>query len=1239
MAHVVLSAVGGAVGGSFGRTLGRSLGQYVNQAGIAALAPASQAGPRIRELSLMSTAEGAPMAAVFGRVRVGGQVIWAARFRERRTEQQTGGGKGGPRTVSYSYSLSFAVALCEGPIDGIGRVWADGKVMDLSKVTMRLYRGDADQTPDPLIEAVEGAPPAYRGCAYVVFEDLPLAGYGNRPPQLSFEVFRRPLGAGLGLEDRLKGVCLIPGAGEFVLATDIVRRHDGLTRTRAENVNNTEGRPDLLVSLDQLQSQLPNLEEVTLVVAWFGTSLDAGACQIRPGVEQVIKATTPFEWRAGGVERVGAHVISTLDGSPAYGGTPADRSVVQAIAELKRRGLKVTLYPFVLMDCEGYPWRGRIDGEAADVAGFFGEASPGDISVHGQRIDHDGPSGDWGLRRMVLHYARLGVLAGGVDGFLIGSELRRLTTMREGDGGYPAVEALRDLAADCRTILGTETAIGYAADWSEYFGHQPADGSGDVAFHLDPLWADPAIDFVGIDFYPPLADWRGEPDFDDLAPGIAGGEGYDWFYASDADRIAGLRSPITDGAYDEPWVFRPKDLVSWWSNPHHDRPDGVRSPTPTGWIPRSKPIRLTEFGCPAVDKGANAPNLFVDAKSSESGLPPFSTGFRDDYGQRRTLEAVLEHFADPAGNPVSELYGGPMIEAMSAWCWDARPFPDFPGRTSVWSDGPNWARGHWLNGRLGSAVGGGLVSALGERAGVEIDTKDIAGVVTGYLVEGPMRVRDALEPLAALLAFDGAERGGMPAMIARDGVAAIALTLDDLALPDDGAGQSRARTLEARPDEVRLRFIDETADYQTGSLTLRRDPAGAGDIVAVDLPVVMAAPQAQQAGRRLLARAEAVRSETTLHLAPLAALRLEAGDRVTLPDDERVWRVERLDLDEAPRAVLSLCEAAVSAPGLPDWTPSPPVEPTGPSVLHVLDLPPLPGAESDGRPLIAVAGEPWSDMDVHAGIDAGALTVRAGVSDPATVGVTLSDLAAGPLHRLDRAGRLTVRIEGAPPQSRSLAAVLAGANAIAVQGANAEWEVLQFLDAEAVAADVWVLSGLLRGQLGSDPAMVPLTLAGAAVVVLDETLVRADVALSERGLPLVWRAAPAGGPPGGDAMAEVEAVWRNLAARPWSPAHLRRTAGADGDIVFGWIRRARLDGDGWDLEPPLSEEAERYRLEILDGETVIRTAETTTPTFVWTAAMQAADFEAGAPDPVTVRVAQYSAIFGRGAATMRELWR
>ena len=123
---------------------------------------------------------------------------------------------------------------------------------------------------------------------------------------------------------------------------------------------------------------------------------------------------------------------------------------------------------------------------------------------------------------MVLHCAALAMAAGGVDGFLIGSELRGLPTVRRAVGIYPAVAQLQALAGDCRSLLGVGTQIGYAADWSEYFGHQPADGSGDVTFHLDPLWAAEAIDFVGVDFYPPYTDWRDGTGHSDALAGFSG---------------------------------------------------------------------------------------------------------------------------------------------------------------------------------------------------------------------------------------------------------------------------------------------------------------------------------------------------------------------------------------------------------------------------------------------------------------------------------------------------------------------------------------------------------------------------------------------------------------------------------------------------------------------------------------------------------------------------------------------
>ncbi len=418
------------------------------------------------------------------------------------------------------------------------------------------------------------------------------------------------------------------------------------------------GGTDFEASLEALTEELPRCGATSLVVSWFGSDLRCGSCVVMPKVEQDELDGKGMPWRVSGLSRSEAALVPRRNDRPVYGGTPADASVVEAIRALKNAGQAVMFYPFLLMEqMEGnglpdpwtgsedqpvLPWRGRIttsvapggagspDGTSqadAEVAAFFGTAVAGDYSNVESEILYGGPD-DFSYRRFILHYAHLCAAAGGVDAFCIGSEMRSLTQIRGVSGSFPAVEALRSLAAEVREVMGPAVRIGYAADWSEYFGYHPQDGSGDVLFHLDPLWADEAIDFVGIDNYMPLSDWRDAWDHADsgfgsvhnisyLKENIAGGEGFDWYYPSAQAEAVQLRMPITDGAYGEPWVWRYKDLAGWWTNAHHDRIAGVRQATASAWVPQSKPIWFTELGCAAVDKGTNEPNRFLDPKSSE----------------------------------------------------------------------------------------------------------------------------------------------------------------------------------------------------------------------------------------------------------------------------------------------------------------------------------------------------------------------------------------------------------------------------------------------------------------------------------------------------------------------------------------------------------------------------------------------------------------------------------------------
>src|SRR5438270_1305297 len=356
MAALVLSVAGAAAGAVFGPAgaiVGRIAGALVgNSIDQKRFGPGDQnvVGPRLADLDVMASTEGAPIPRVYGRARLAGQVIWATQLEEVVSNSTTSsGGKGhlvsGPRTTTttYSYFGNFAVGLCEGVIGGVGRIWADGKPLDLTGKTIRVHRGIEEQAVDDLILAKEGSgnSPAYRGLAYVVFERLPLADFGNRIPQLSFEI-TRPVGE---LERMVRAVTLIPGTTEFGYELSPVVGLSLPGTSAPENRHVSNAASDVQAALDDLMGVCPNIERVALVVAWFGSDLRCGHCSVQPGVESASKTLAGQSWSVVGVTRESAYVVSEAGGRPAYGGPPPDYRVTHLISELKARGLKITFYP------------------------------------------------------------------------------------------------------------------------------------------------------------------------------------------------------------------------------------------------------------------------------------------------------------------------------------------------------------------------------------------------------------------------------------------------------------------------------------------------------------------------------------------------------------------------------------------------------------------------------------------------------------------------------------------------------------------------------------------------------------------------------------------------------------------------------------------------------------------------------------------------------------------------------
>jgi len=206
MASLVLGTVGSFIGNAILPGIGGQIGYALGSMVGGALFQETQKyeGQRLNNLNVQSNSNGMPIHKGYGTWRDGGNIIWIGGFTEHK-HTETQGGKGGPTAeiTNYTYTVSFAVAVNYDEISAIRRVWANkklgadfalgsvGATGDLAKY-MRVYKGDEYQMPDSLIQQYLGSyTPAFRGIAYVVFENLPIEEYGNQLPQLEFEIIRK----------------------------------------------------------------------------------------------------------------------------------------------------------------------------------------------------------------------------------------------------------------------------------------------------------------------------------------------------------------------------------------------------------------------------------------------------------------------------------------------------------------------------------------------------------------------------------------------------------------------------------------------------------------------------------------------------------------------------------------------------------------------------------------------------------------------------------------------------------------------------------------------------------------------------------------------------------------------------------------------------------------------------------------------------------------------------------------
>jgi hypothetical protein len=148
-------------------------------------------------------------------------------------------------------------------------------------------------------------------------------------------------------------------------------------------------------------------------------------------------------------------------------------------------------------------------------------------------------------------------------------------------------------------------------------------------------------------------------------------------------------------------------------------------------------------------------------------------------------------------------------------------------------------------------------------------------------------------------------------------------------------------------------------------------------------------------------------------------------------------------------------------------------------------------------------------------------------------------------------------------------------------------------------------------------------------VLLDAAVVPLASGLSALGASMRWRIGPANRDVADPACVEFTSTPGAKPLQPFSPVRARAARTDDG-VVFSFLRRGRVDADAWEpLDIPLSEDSERYEIEVLRDGAPVRVLSGTTPSLFYATADQIADF--GAPPAVfDLRIYQLSAAVGRG---------
>lgn len=1278
MARLALTIAGGIIGGllalptggvsvALGFSIGSAIGGIVGQLAFPGKGTHVY-GPRLNDMQVSSSAPGTPIPLVYGSMRMGGQIIWSGGLLEVSTDQ-TQSAKGGPSVTNttYTYFVSFAAAFCQG-VAGVTRIWGDTKLiynrggnflkgnwnsgtsygvddivvigatyyialhdninqnpasgtffnnilgdlywaqcakpLDAGNVAKNvhtvptLYTGSETQLQDPLMVSKDGVAkvPAYRGVCYAVWEKFPLVDFGNRLPNIRAEVHTNPVPSP---QTVLTG---FQSPADTAAPQFIAMSPDKKTVWAMQIKGTGDALHIYIERIDALTNTVTNSGFLNGLSAINSNYVPTGDTPPQGPIIADVNGNLWMQGRAGGQA-----VLWKIDGR-----------TFQAVGQCR----------LFHLTADGLHYTGT----------FYGNPIAMSLDASGTGIVGVGYYSNWSG----LYYNGLTVFTCDSGGTLTGQ--------------YPFNNG------DSTTLVGPVPIVD--ENNMSYFlmgNGSPSgvlDGTGWSVFRINP--AGGLNDFL----IPPNGYLIETGIFIDAKPVLGGaGNARAMLYNQD-DRTMII---FFEDGHAEKWDIENKKLLASASLGYYVTSGAIGDGNWNSLSPQNANTGSNSSNGPYAVRALfgkvqggifltpgntiltagnirayNATDLTFIAEYNLYTWPGMNTGmlFSTDWYYDPTSDSiVIMSLNEPAPG------------------WPAT-FPDQYAVYRLYLDR--------VNGSGNSAAF--IVQDICERAGIPVGAIDVSLLenihVTGYPIPQIQTGKDMINNLGQTYFFEGRESDFKVQFIPRGQAAAATVAEKELGLVDDHAALVENIGQEQDlPKDVEIIYIDQLQDYQQNKAHKVRHHKVRKTInkTSISLPLVLTARQAEQLADRILWTADMERRSYKTNLWKAYWLLLDPCDvinfdynglqltgrvatmtlglnmavalEIIAEDNNTYLSVSAGNSDSGfiPQVVAGLATTQLwifDIPYLRDQD----VDAAGNTGFYAALAPSTGGGWAAGLLFKSGDGQSWQQMDAS--------------STAPAYGLATTTLPA-PLYSAyswDYKSSFTVRaVEGAVPVSDTEINVLNGSNAALL---FPSLEVIQYRDVVDNGDGTYTLSTLLRGRRGTEWA-VGNHAAGEAVFFLNiGGVIHEQLGLSAIQSSRTYKGVTAGADISTGAPQNAAIIGRDL--MPYAPSHFQGQIGGGGDITLTWIRRTRYGGDWLNggenpgiyggpqtgLPVPLNEDAESYDVEIVNSTgAVVRTvAGITSPTLLYTAAQQIADF-GSLRTAVRARVYQNSAQVGRGFVT------